>query len=76
MGMVPEIQDLGMGLITGLSASAEYTADGKWDVSNPWHAVAITINPAVVDCDERPDRAHALETWVSTVLDHCGSHDD
>ena len=35
MGMVPEIQDLGMGLITGLSASAEHTADGKWDVSNP-----------------------------------------
>lgn len=34
MGMVP-VQDLGMGLITGLSASAEHTADGKWDVSNP-----------------------------------------
>lgn len=29
MGMVQEIQDLGIGLITGLSASAEHTADGE-----------------------------------------------
>ena len=35
MGMVPEIQDLGIGLIMGLSASAEHAADGKWDASNP-----------------------------------------
>lgn len=41
--MAPEIQDLGTGLITGLSASAEHAADGKWDASNPWHAVASQL---------------------------------